>query len=156
MAAEILLDRLEGVQRSGSGWRARCPSCNGRSRKVSVSEADNGAVLVHCFGGCAAGDVLQAVGLSLADMFPERLAADTPEDRRTRRQAAVESQWGAALEVLEFEARIIHLAGQQLAAGQPLSAEDDARLRLAVRRVEEARAILRPYRVTWRPQQVAS
>ena len=156
MGADVLLDRLEGVQRSGRGWRARCPACGGRSRKVSVSEADAGNVLVHCFGGCSAGDVLQAVGLSLADLFPERLPADTPDDRRRRRQAAVEAQWGAALEMLEFEARIIRLAGQQLAAGRPLDPEDDARLAEAVRRVEDARTILRPYRVTWRPQQVAS
>jgi hypothetical protein len=150
-SAGALLDRLEGVQSSGRGWRSRCPSCGGRSRKLSITEGD-GRLLVHCFGGCEVADVLLAIGLTLADLFPERLAADTPEERQRCRRAAVEAQWGAALEALELEGAIIHLAGQQLARWQVLSEEDDQRLALAVRRVEEARAILRPYRATWRPE----
>jgi len=153
---ETLLGRLEAVQASGKGWRAKCPACGGRSRKLSVTEGDDGRLLVHCFGGCEAGEVVQAAGLSLVDLFPERLPADTPEDRRRARLAARETQWGAAIEMLEHEALIIRIAGQQLTSGHVLTADDDERLALAVKRVEEARAILRPYRPNWRPTAVAS
>src|SRR3546814_6367589 len=51
---DVLLARLEGVQKSGNGWRARCPGCAGRSRKLSVGVSDDGRILLHCFGGCEA------------------------------------------------------------------------------------------------------
>lgn len=151
-----LLSRLEGVQSSGRGYRTRCPSCGGQSRKLSVTEADEGRLLVHCFGGCETSDVLGAIGLGIADLFPERLPADTPAARHQARIAARESQWGAALEALEHEALIIHIAGQQLAKWHLLSIEDDQRLALALRRVEEARAILRPFRPNWRAKAVGA
>src|SRR3546814_5016598 len=78
------------VQKSGNGWRARCPGCAGRSRKLSVGVSDDGRILLHCFGGCEAAVVVQAAGLTIADLFPERLAADTPEERRRRQRLARE------------------------------------------------------------------
>ncbi|WP_143703974.1 MULTISPECIES: hypothetical protein [Luteimonas] len=151
-----LLSKLEGVQSSGRGYRACCPACGGRSRKLSITQAEEGRLLVHCFGGCVTSDVLGSIGLGIADLFPERLPADSPAARHQARTAARESQWGAALEALEHEALVIHIAGQQLAKWHLLSAEDDERLSLAVRRVEEARMILRPFRQNWRPRAVAS
>ncbi|MCD9126678.1 hypothetical protein [Luteimonas fraxinea] len=153
---DLLLGRLEAVQPAGKGWRARCPACGGRSRKLSVIEGDEGRLLVHCFGGCEAGDVLQSVGLTLGDLFAERAQADNPENRRRARLAARETQWGAALEMLEHEALIIRIAGQQISGGSVLTSEDEARLAVAVHRVEEARQALRPHRPNWRPAAVAS
>src|SRR3546814_11966070 len=106
------LARLEGVQKSGNGWRARCPGCAGRSRKLSVGVSDDGRILLHCFGGCEAAVVVQAAGLTIADLFPERLAADTTEERRRRQRLARESQWGAALEVVQPEARVVAIDRQ--------------------------------------------
>lgn len=140
---DVLLSRLDGVQRSGKGYRARCPFCGGKSRKLSVSEADDGRVLVHCFGGCGPADAVQAVGLQLADLFPVRLKPETPEERRAWRRAARESQWGAALIVLELEATIVLIAGRQIAGGEPLTEEDDQRLAAALSRIEDARGVLR-------------
>lgn len=45
---EVLLQRLDGVQKTSNGWRARCPACGGSSRKLSVAVSDN-RVLAHCF-----------------------------------------------------------------------------------------------------------
>src|SRR3546814_18635244 len=104
------LARLEGVQKSGNGWRARCPGCAGRSRKLSVGVSDDGRILLHCFGGCEAAVVVQAAGLTIADLFPERLAADTPEARRRRPRLARESQWGAAHEVVQHAAWVVSSA----------------------------------------------
>ena len=38
----------------------------------------DGRVLLHCFGGCATQDVLDAVGLDWSDLMPPRLIADRP------------------------------------------------------------------------------
>lgn len=139
---DVLLARLEGVQKSGNGWRARCPGCAGRSRKLSVGVSDDGRILLHCFGGCDAAVVVQAAGLTIADLFPERLAADTPEERRRRQRLARESQWGAALEVVQHEARVVAIAAADIVNGRPLSPEDAARIAHAAARIAEAEAVL--------------
>ena len=142
---DVALARLEGVQRSGTGWRACCPACSktSRSRKLSVSQSDEGRILLHCFAGCDAATVVQAAGLSIADLFPQRLAPETPEQRRQIRRAAREAQWGAALDALSLEAEVVRIAGELLKRWQFLSPEDDARLALAVQRITDARLLLR-------------
>jgi hypothetical protein len=155
LSTDTLLARLELVQRSGKGWRSACPACGGRSRKLSISEADDGRVLLHCFAGCEVAVVVEAAGLTIGDLFPERLATDTPEERSRRRRLARESQWGAALEMLELESAVVLLASRQLATWQPLSEEDDARLALACKRIDECRAILRDA-PRWKPKKVAA
>ena len=82
MSAEALIARLEGVRTNGPGrWVARCPSHKDRSPSLSVAEKE-GRVLLHCFAGCGALDVLEAVGLSWSDVMPERLGEFQPERQR--------------------------------------------------------------------------
>jgi hypothetical protein len=109
-----------------------------------VAAADDGRALLHCFAGCGAADVLAAVGLSLADLFPERIThATTPAQRRELRERARMADWRAALGVLAFEARVVLAAAAVLGRGERLSIEDDDRLTEAVTRIEDARAVLR-------------
>ena len=138
-----ILARLEGVRRSGRGYRARCPACGGRSRKVSLTETGSGTVLLHAFCGCSAAQVLDAIGLTLTALFPAPMRPSTPEEHRAVRRAWREAQWGAALDVLVFEGTVVLIAGRQIVAGEPLNPADRARLALAVRRLSDARAVLR-------------
>jgi hypothetical protein len=139
----LLLSRLDGVKASGKGWRARCPSCGGRSSKVSIAEGDDGRALIHCFGGCEVAAVLIAAGLQLSDLFPERFPEDSAESRLRMRRVARESQWGAALEMLAQEARVVHFAAYEVKGGRKLDQADVARLMAAADRIGDARAILR-------------
>lgn len=139
---DLLLSRLEGVQIAGKGYRAQCPACGGKSRKVSIAEADNGSVLLHAFCGCSPADVLGAVGLQLADLFPARLQPMNDAERRESRRRARECGLHAAIDVLAKEAAVIELAGRQLARWQCLTPEDDKRLAVACERVGEARTVL--------------
>lgn len=138
---EVLLSRLDGVQKSGNGWRARCPACGGQSRKVSIAEAD-GRILVHAFCGCPADAVLAAVGLRWADLHPPRHWPQSRDERESARRAIREAGIVSAVEVLALEACVIEAAGRQLEQVICLTAEDDARLSVAVQRVAEARLIL--------------
>ena len=139
----ILLLRLDGVQPSGRGFRSRCPACGGQARKVSIIEADDGRILLHCFGGCAAAELLTSIGLSMSDLFPVRLRPETPEERRSLRRYWRASQWDAALEILDFEATIVLIAAGRLGVCQRLTAEDGQRLSEAKARIEQAREVLR-------------
>lgn len=147
---DVLVSRLQGVCPSRTGWRARCPSCGGRSRKLTIAMAD-GRVLLHCFGGCKTDDVLHSVGLSWADVMPPRYATQTQEERRRARRAIREAGWGAALSVLAREATVAALAARQLAGGSPLDVGDSERLGLAVARIDDAAAVL-VEAATWRPE----
>lgn len=139
----LLLDRLERVKRSGRGWTARCPSHPDRSASLSIGEGNNGGILVHCFAGCAPADVLASVGLTLGDLFPERLKPQTPQERRAQQQAMRETRWAAALDVLCFEAAVIQAAAGIVRKGDTLTDSDSERLNQAVERVDNARQELR-------------
>ncbi len=91
MTAAALLDRLRGVRKKGPGrWVAKCPAHDDRSPSLSVRELDDGRVLIHDFAGCVPSDVLAACGLSLSDLFPERLADRIAATRdRAHRHASV-------------------------------------------------------------------
>jgi hypothetical protein len=150
MSAETIIARLPDTQSYGKGWRAACPNCGGKGRKLAINEADDGRILLHCFAGCDAADVVKSAGLTLADLFPVRLAADSPLERRQRARLAREAQWGAALEMLALESMIVSIAAKDLAQRDRLSDEDLARLALAQKRIDEACSVLRE-RSPWRP-----
>ena len=137
-----LLSRLESVRQSGKGYTAKCPAHSDRSASLSVSEADGGKVLLHCFAGCPAAHVLAAVGLTLVGLFPTRVRASTPEERRAARLGALRSNWSAALGVLAFESTIAVCACEMMLAGNSLDETDRIRLHLAYDRIHAAREVL--------------
>lgn len=53
----------------GTGQRARCPSHDDSRPSLSVGEGDEGRALVYCFAGCSYNDVVDALGLSVTDLF---------------------------------------------------------------------------------------
>ena len=85
--ADVLLSKLARVRKTGAGrWVACCPSHgSGQNQAVAVRELPDGRILLHDFGGCEVEAVLAAVGMTVADLFPERLTAnEAGGDRRYR------------------------------------------------------------------------
>ncbi len=77
MAAEALsLDELllalQGVQRSGANYKARCPAHDDRTASLSVTRGDSGKILLKCFAGCSYNDIITALGFSTAQLFPPK------------------------------------------------------------------------------------
>ncbi len=74
-----VLSHLQGVRRSGAGYVAKCPHHDDRQASLSIKEAADGKVLLHCFAGCGNADVVVSAGLAFVDLFPpghrERLKA---------------------------------------------------------------------------------
>lgn len=62
--------RLQDVRRNGNGWMACCPAHEDRNPSLSISEGDDGRVLLHCFAGCDPKAIVEAVGLRLQDLYP--------------------------------------------------------------------------------------
>lgn len=143
MNASLLLSRLEGVRRSGDGWRANCPNGHAKARgSLSVTEADDGRVLLSCFACHDTPAILGTLGLELADLFPERIRDPSPEARQRAREAFKRSAWAAALGVLGRESGIVLLAARDMLAGKVLPAADVERLAQAEDRIARAREVL--------------
>ncbi len=71
MQLDDFLDRLEGVTAYSGGYKAFCPGHDDTNEpSLGISEADDGTLLVQCYTGCATENVVKAMGLTLADLFP--------------------------------------------------------------------------------------
>lgn len=78
------LGRFEGVQKSGGGWVARCPAHGDDNPSLSIARGEDGRWLIHCHAGCSAEQVVEAVGLKMADLMPSN---DRP-------QRTIKGRWG--------------------------------------------------------------
>ncbi len=92
-ALQGVLRRLSGVKKGGSGWQTRCPVADhgkgrgDRNQSLSVAEAEDGRVLLHCHAGCALGDILAAVGLTRADLAAAGSSRNCPRPRSNAKAA---------------------------------------------------------------------
>jgi hypothetical protein len=70
---EDLLSRLPSAKpRPSGGWSAKCPAHNGQGEtSLSIHEGDDGRALVKCWAGCPPDAIVSALGLRVADLFPE-------------------------------------------------------------------------------------
>ena len=67
---EKVLSRLPNRKATGTGFSACCPAHDDHNPSLSITEAENGAVLLKCFAGCSTGQVVAALGLRKVDLFP--------------------------------------------------------------------------------------
>lgn len=129
-----LMARLARVQQRGADrWSARCPSHDDRGPSLSIRGLSDGRVLVHCFAGCPPADVLAAVGLTLADLFPDRLDHHRPAERKPWRDASLE-----ALQALTDEVNVTFVTACLIAGGIELTAAELDRMTLAAERCNAA------------------
>ena len=134
-AAIRVLDRVAGVRQTApSRWIARCPAHEDRSPSLSIREMEDGRILLHCFAGCGAIDVVQAIGLSLADLFDKHLAHQLPPVRGGF----------SAREILELnahEATVVELLAYD-AQTRPLTSVELQRLSQASARLARAQSLV--------------
>jgi hypothetical protein len=123
-------------KRSADQWSAQCPAHKDRGPSLSVRELRDGRVLLHCFAGCHVDEVIGALGLEVADLFPPRsdTGGGAPPVQRRRLLSA-----GQALDLLESEAALLFVLASDLALGVPLDDETRARLITSAARVSMLR-----------------
>lgn len=127
---ERLLGRLEKVRPNGRDrWMACCPAHQDGSPSLSISEAEDGRALIHCFAGCEAGDVVAAVGLALRDLFPDR-----PGQPGRTRFGPPSARLRA---LLQHERDVLAVMLADLDAGRVPSVQDAQRAFAARRRVDK-------------------
>lgn len=128
---ENVRSRLEKVrQRQPGQWSARCPAHADKGPSLSVRETPEGSVLLHCFAGCEAAEIVAAMGLSMNDLFPPRdKSANAPKKIANLLTA------GQALELLADEAGLVAIAIANYFHEVALSQKDIDRLMTAAGRI---------------------
>lgn len=125
---ENLLSRLDKVRSRGREYEALCPAHDDKNPSLGIKETDDGVLLVKCRVGCATGDVLAAVGLAVADLYPEHL-------RKGRKGATLDPEAAARIEKAKAARRTqrnkeissrVQDAHNAWNSAQPLSLEDPA------------------------------
>jgi len=83
---DIVLTKLQGVKRAGKDkWRAKCPAHDDRVASLSVAVADD-KILIHCHAGCSTEAVVEALGMSMSDLFLDRKVV-----RKVRREPIIKA-----------------------------------------------------------------
>ena len=123
---ENLLSRLDKVRAHGREWEATCPAHDDRTPSLGIRETDDGTLLVKCRVGCSTHDVLAAVGLTIADLYPEHL-------KKGRKGAPIDPGAAARIEAAKSARRVARSkelssrmedARNAWNSAQPISLED--------------------------------
>lgn len=135
MTADEFVSRLEKVRRTGRGtWIACCPAHEDRTPSMTIREADDGRILLHCFAGCDVSAITGAVGVELHELFPDSREDYTAPLRRSFPAADV-------LEALVGETFYVAYMAAAMAGGYQLEERDKLILEQACDRVMEARRL---------------
>ncbi len=65
-----VLDRLQKVRPSGTGYSAMCPAHSDSNPSLSVSLGDGQKVMLNCHKGCTAEQIVESIDLEMKDLWP--------------------------------------------------------------------------------------
>jgi len=68
---EDVLDKLDVTSRSSEKAMCFCPAHDDRNNPSLSLKAENGRLLLHCFAGCKAEDIVSKVGIGMQELFGE-------------------------------------------------------------------------------------
>ena len=125
MSINTIVERLESCRQiSSNSYKAKCPAHADGSPSLAITEKEDGRILIHCFAGCGAHEILDAIGLEYSALFP-------PSDGQYRSLVA-QLHTNAPRETID--SMVIEIAEHDRASGKKLSKKDVARYREAVKR----------------------
>lgn len=100
MNLKELLARIESKTRSkavttGAGWKTLCPAHDDKNPSLSVSEGNDGRILLNCHTGCHFDKVVLALGLKASDLggSSRQVAKDRSGSLPERRSIELVTSW---------------------------------------------------------------
>ena len=130
---DLILSKLDKVQPKGrDSYMACCPAHDDRTPSLALSELQDGRILIKCFAGCAAHEVMTSIGLTMTDLFPggglgnfkgwQQLLDQQDKAKAQKKNAA-----------LSYERTVLAIADSDRKAGNRLSPKDLVREQQAYR-----------------------
>lgn len=135
MNIDTILSRLNKVKKTSKDneYSALCPNHPDKSPSLSIKELQDGRILINCFAGCESKHVLNSMGLSFEDLYPEKLGDFKPEKK------PFNSNHG--LKLIGYESTIILTCAGIIRDGKELSEANFARLVESVARIQNTMRI---------------
>jgi CHC2 zinc finger len=124
---DYLLSQLSRVKQTGADrYIACCPSHKDKNPSLAIRDS-NGTILLRCFAGCSAYEIVSAVGMELSDLFPK-------SDKYLK---PVKNPFPTTdvLRCIQSEALLVVVIASKLSKGVMLSKSDKQRLLVAVGRI---------------------
>ena len=129
MSADHLLSLLRNVKRTRAGhWIASCPTRDDKHPSMTIKELDDGRILIHDFAGSSAQEILDSVGQTFSDLYPEKVTDHGKPMRPTFPATDV-------LRCIGFEALLVAISASNMAKGIQLTDEEKKRLMVADGRI---------------------
>jgi hypothetical protein len=134
-AFDKVADRVARFKRTGPYTGiGSCPTgahaLGDRSRGLSLRAVDD-RVLIYCHAGCGAGEVVESLGLTLADLYDRPLGDLAPSHSRIPARDL--------LEVTSEETSVVAMVAADLLAKKSITEADWQRLAQAAARIGRAR-----------------
>ena len=133
-----LLNRLEKVKGSKGRWTACCPAHGDKSPSLAITMLDDGRILLKCFAGCSAYEIVSAVGMDMTDLFPKETKLGYRSDNQAIKSERRPFYATDLLKIIHFEALITSIAAFDVSQGKHISDSDRKRLKTAFERINEA------------------
>ncbi len=117
---DAILARLEKVTQKGKDkWSASCPAHDDKNPSLSVGRGNNGCVLLKCWAGCSAADVVDAMGLTMADLFPQPAQHHTRPGRQR-----IYPDYRMILRMIGHELTVVVIAADRIYTGNTIDDRD--------------------------------
>ena len=124
MGVETLLARLAKVKKTGADtWVALCPAHDDTRPSLAIRALADGRTLLYCRARqCDVEDIVGAVGMTVSDLFPERVSS--------HHRPPLHPRWPAAdlLKLAKQEAMVVGIGALMLVNDAPVSDEDRQRI----------------------------
>lgn len=137
---EKILNLLDKVQNKGKDrFMACCPAHDDSDPSLAITELQDGRILIHCFAGCQPIQVLNAIGLTMEDLFPDGGLGEFRGWEQLKREQEAKRQ-NKQLEAMSEEKLILAICDGMRKRGERLTPKDMERERLAYQRIKNATA----------------
>lgn len=77
-------------KRNGNSYSSRCPAHEDRNPSLSVSESQDGKLLIKCHAGCTLDEICNTLAIKPYDLFPLKVQYHTEKYRPSQQQAKIE------------------------------------------------------------------
>lgn len=101
---ETVLARVNNSRKQGAGWMACCPAHEDKTPSLSITEGEDGKVLLKCFAGCSVESVVTSMGLKMSDLMGQDTKQVSNQKRRIKGAYDYQNEAGKLLfQVVRYE-----------------------------------------------------